>query len=341
MFYPAGISDVGDGGNGNAPVVCIVGATIAPPPLNEYYIATSQVFGYSAEQINPMYGVLSNHFTDVNDGNIVGNALHFDGMNEPLNRAFILQNDLIQQFPVIGNINRESRAEGINRLGLVVGSADFGNGISSPYLWDTGANSVIQIGGNLQGRAVAVNDHGRVVGHVVQGDFSRAFTYQQNGTFEFLELPHSASLAVDVNNSGDIVGTWINETGVAESFFTSSAGLLTTIDPLGGYAVFAEEVNDNGFVVGKILTASTGFEAFIWHETFGTRFLSDLIEPGSDWDLRGATAISESGYIAGYGFNPAGEYRAFLLQPVPCPQTAMVVLGFFIPGLLRRERKTA
>ncbi len=55
--------------------------------------------------------------------------------------------------------------------------------------------------------------------------------------------------------------------------------------------------------------------------------LNDLIDPSSGWTLM-ATGINDAGQIVGAGFNPQGEYHAFLLTPiVPEPSTLSLLSG--------------
>ena len=42
---------------------------------------------------------------------------------------------------------------------------------------------------------------------------------------------------------------------------------------------------------------------------------NQLLAPGTTWTLEQATAINDSGQIAGYGLNPSGNTDAFLLTP--------------------------
>ena len=68
--------------------------------------------------------------------------------------------------------------------------------------------------------------------------------------------------------------------------------------------------------------------------------LNDLVDPASGWTLTVAQSINDSGWIVGYGTNPAGQTHAFLLTPVPEP-SVLTVLGsaalFCLRGMRRRD----
>jgi hypothetical protein len=64
-----------------------------------------------------------------------------------------------------------------------------------------------------------------------------------------------------------------------------------------------------------------------------------LLDQAAGWCLTSASAINDSGQIAGVGINPDGYYHAFLLTPtVPVPAAAWLfgsgLLG--LAGLRRR-----
>jgi hypothetical protein len=61
--------------------------------------------------------------------------------------------------------------------------------------------------------------------------------------------------------------------------------------------------------------------------------LNDLIAPGSGFTLVSAQAISDTGYIAGFGTTAEGETHAFLLTTVPEP-SSRVLLAIGAAGLL-------
>jgi probable HAF family extracellular repeat protein len=99
-------------------------------------------------------------------------------------------------------------------------------------------------------------------------------------------------------------------------------GLLGT-NAQGITAGKAEDVNDNGGAVGVLSSYVNGnvgqHKAVYWRPNGAVIDLNSLIDPSSGWDLQDAVAISNTGWVTGWGyFTPSGSFsyynRQFLLQ---------------------------
>jgi uncharacterized membrane protein len=86
-------------------------------------------------------------------------------------------------------------------------------------------------------------------------------------------------------------------------------------------------INNNGQVVGDIWNSITGeTHGVLWDSVQGMRRLDDPAQftllypdgtPAAGWTLYGSSsAINDKGQIVGWGNNPAGQQRLFLLTPV-------------------------
>lgn len=67
--------------------------------------------------------------------------------------------------------------------------------------------------------------------------------------------------------------------------------------------------------------------------------LNSLIDPASGWGLTSAFDINDAGQIVGSG-TMAGQDYAFLLTPIPEPETyAMLLAGLAVVGVAVRRHK--
>ena len=66
--------------------------------------------------------------------------------------------------------------------------------------------------------------------------------------------------------------------------------------------------------------------------------LNDLVAADSGWALlEEATAISNNGWITGFGWTTAGDYHAFLLTPTPEPASLSLLLVGYLVAMPRRR----
>jgi uncharacterized membrane protein len=117
--------------------------------------------------------------------------------------------------------------------------------------------------------------------------------------------------------------------------------------PGGSFSSFAFDVSSNGSViVGRGSNAIDEDDAFVWSENDGMQRVFDvLVDNGATgltgWKLREATGISTNGrWIVGWGFNPEGQYEAFLADVAPVPISPSVFLfgsALWVMGWLRRK----
>ncbi len=128
------------------------------------------------------------------------------------------------------------------------------------------------------------------------------------------------STAQDINDAGLIVGaSRIDATTPGQprhAFSCSAAGPMVDLGTLGGgIHSWAFGVNDAGVIVGTASTSSGAERAFVYDSVHGMRDLNALTS-GSGWSLTVARSINSSGQIVGWGLDPTGIPRAFLLTPL-------------------------
>lgn len=122
-----------------------------------------------------------------------------------------------------------------------------------------------------------------------------------------IDLPGQAStIASNINNLGQIVGSYVDSLGVRHGFVTEKRGGFTTIDFPGAVSTSAFGINDQGDVVG-IYTDNTGvFHGYL--STHGN--LSTLDCPGSVLTL--AIAINDRDQVVGECDLGDGPLHGFL-----------------------------
>ncbi|MCC7147527.1 MAG: PEP-CTERM sorting domain-containing protein [Phycisphaeraceae bacterium] len=264
-------------------------------------------------------------------------------------------------------------ATSINNLGQVVIQANQ-DGVQGTQLvtWDQ-ANGFAHYGRLYGTEAMAWdnNDAGQVAlvwdamklrpGQAVRWDPVDGFWFIGNEslwqTSHNLNATSGDSFAI--NAQGDVAGAFyfpVSTSNKWQAFVwlkthTGTRNAVLLGDPLA--MSIAWSINDSQVVVGTsnpvpFDPAGDGDElhAFIAHlvdkgtnqEHFEMLDLNSLLVPNTGWVLREALDINNKGQIVGWGINPQGQERAFLLNVVvPEPSTATVML--LGVGLCCRRRR--
>jgi probable HAF family extracellular repeat protein len=199
-----------------------------------------------------------------------------------------------------------SKALGISENGLVVGEASvepdetfYGHAV----LWDRGA--LIDLTGlGLSGsRAYGVNNSGLVVGFT--DEFSLNAFRWQGGTL--LELPaigggRGFGSAMDVTESGLIVGGASQGFGGATFAVTWDCGEPTSLGTLGGFSSDANAINVRGTIVGGASLPDGHTHAFRWDG----RVMHDLGTLGGEFSV--ANDVNDHDEIVGWTFSPTHAF---------------------------------
>jgi probable HAF family extracellular repeat protein len=105
-------------------------------------------------------------------------------------------------------------------------------------------------------------------------------------------------------------------------------GTLESLGTLGLEESWAQDVNQDGVIVGRAFSFDLGGvlipKAFVYDDGEMLDLL-DVIDNGNEWTLIEAAGINDLGVIVGSGILN-GEVRGFIATPVPEPNSILVAL---------------
>jgi probable HAF family extracellular repeat protein len=190
---------------------------------------------------------------------------------------------------------------------------------------------------------VHLNNHDQVVGQMRYGSWNpdymslpqRAFYWDESdGIRDLGTLGGTRSAATDISDAGDIVGWADTSAGIIHAFLYRNQGMVD-LGTLGGAYSEACNINANDQIVGMSETSATGtYHGFIYDDG-AMRDINDLVDDRGGFTIVALYAINDSGLIAGYATDLAGQAHGVLLMPVPEPATlGLLALGGMV--LLRR-----
>jgi probable HAF family extracellular repeat protein len=220
-----------------------------------------------------------------------------------------------------GPINGSSEANGINAIGLVVGTDSVAGGATHAFVYTPA--------------------FGPAVSHVYD-----LGTFNGSGN----------STATAINLTGETVGYSDLSSGDTHAFYTTGAPGAAQLNDIGvlsdGGDSYALGVNDTGMVVGVAtepgyspVDGSQLTHAFIFNSGLPGGTISDLnddVNLPAGYTLDTATGINALGDITGIG-DDGSNYFAYVLAPVPVavpePTLATLLAGLAGAATLRRRRR--
>jgi probable HAF family extracellular repeat protein len=266
--------------------------------------------GTSLKDLGTLGGA-SSIAVDVNrSGQVAGQSLSSLGNT----KAFLYSNGQLKSLGTLGGSH--SAAYAINDAGDIVGSSTTaGNVATRAFLYRNGV--MTRLGGTFGGTnsvATAINEVGDVAGNAstAANASTRAFLFT-GGVQINLGTLGGASEAKGVNNGTYVVGRSQLASGAWHAFLYSG-GTMKDLGTLGGRNSEAAAINEWSQVVGSSNVASgSGTHAFLYQNGV-MKDLNTVLPPASGWVLEAATAINDSGEIAGFGLI-GGRRHAYRLIP--------------------------
>ena len=178
-----------------------------------------------------------------------------------------------------------------------------------------------------------------------ENDFrSNAVLYHNNQMIELGTLGGDYSIALDINNNGQIVGYAEDSQNreYATIFDPTGNGNNISLGSLDGKESLATAINDAGYVVGTLMRTDTDGSLLYDDSPFlydGIQMvdLQDYIPLDSGWTLGVPWDINNNGQIVGWGYRADGIHQ-FLLNPISVPEPATLTI-LTIGALITRRRK--
>lgn len=154
----------------------------------------------------------------------------------------------------------------------------------------------------------ALNDNGRAAGCTGSPGQGRAVVWDVDGGIKNLATPDGyCSLAMDINNSGEVCGELRDPNDRARACFWDRQGRASDIGTPGGRVSIAERLNDKGKVVGWAQTSGGVTHAFLWTKEQG---IIDLDSRSSMHSY--AKAVNNHGQVVGSLTTKNNERHAFI-----------------------------
>jgi probable HAF family extracellular repeat protein len=246
---------------------------------------------------------------------------------------FLWRHGHMSALPTVGGNNGQANA--INNRGQIAGFAETAvpdsscpasapSKTDSPVIWEhSKAQALPTVGGDPDGQAQGINEHGQAVGY--SGNCTTALhavLWEDGNAFQLPGLgPARSNIAWAINDRGQIVGQSRSPDGTTRLAVLWQNGEITNLKTLpGDFGAIATGINNRGQVVGSTNDSSFNWShGFIWEDGVMTD-LNTLFPADSNLFVTMANTINERGQITGMGTvlsGPhVGEIHAFLATPV-------------------------
>jgi probable HAF family extracellular repeat protein len=204
----------------------------------------------------------------------------------------------------------------VNSTGWSAGSRNWsGRDGSYAYSWlaNPQGDMTVRFAGGSGSGVSGMNDLGQVIGSyfVLTGNTETVYAYFYDGKeLNDLSVPAAASTYPSaINDSSEVVGSWLDAQGNEHGFSWTSAGGYLTFDVPGALGTEPTGINASGVIVGTFQNESGDSQGFLLSDgTFTT-----LSVPGAAGTY--ALSVNDNGIVAGTWSTKTGPSRGFLYTP--------------------------
>jgi len=230
-----------------------------------------------------------------------------------------------------------SIATDINSKGQVVGLARFGGTLPErAFRWSphTGMVNLGALGPDSSSVAFAINDAGTAAGYSDEAQGPRLTQVTKwpaggGGPIALNDFPSIASLAEDINNAGQVVGSAaFNSLGHDQAFIWSRQGGLQELGTEPAYLSWADGINEKGLVIGELFATPSDRNGIIWSPENGLLVIGT---PGVDSsetnDLNNQGQVVGSLNAQGYIWTRAGGFVDLSSRVVGAPPGMTAFFG--------------
>jgi uncharacterized membrane protein len=193
-------------------------------------------------------------------------------------------------------------ARGINARGVIVGNAIIAGSSQAFLRKPDGTFKLILRGENMI--AAAINKKGVIAGYSYGNDNTPAFVRARNGEIARFAEPNAVyTQVIAINESGEIVGNYVDSGSASHGFVREPDGTITTFDAagVGSQETVPASINDNGDIVGYTVDNNGIIHGFV-REPSGVVHFVDPPDGGS----AKIAVIGPNGRLAGLDSHSRG-----------------------------------